>query len=172
MQNVKISAQCETNAKRIRVCTGAEMKKMCAPKVCPCPRKSSVPLGVAGLVKFALKAALAGSIVYLTVQAGVWGKPETSEELYYTFYQMLLPKVCKDDDEDIHRQTFLDRSQHKELCEAYQGLMEYVSTLKFFISLVIIVITTANLQWLFSDFRVNQTLKILLRNQQRHSILF
>lgn len=104
------------------------MKKMCAPKPCPCPPKSGgVSRGAFGPIKFLLKAALAGALVFLTVEAGIWSDPETTESLYYTVYQMLLPKVCKDEDEEVHRESFLDRSQHKEVCEAYQGLMQHVS---------------------------------------------
>lgn len=104
------------------------MKKMCAPKPCPCPTKSaSVSSGILGPIKFALKAALAGALVFLTVDIGMWGDPETTETLYYTIYKTILPQQCKDEDEEPPRESFLDRSQHKELCEAYQGLMEYVS---------------------------------------------
>lgn len=101
---------------------------MCSPKPCPCPPKTkSVSAGALGPLKFALKAALAGALVFLTVEAGLWGEPETSEALYYSIYSTILPKVCKDEDEEVRKETFLDRSAHKEVCEAYQGLMEIVS---------------------------------------------
>lgn len=101
---------------------------MCPPKPCPCPpRVTSVSAGLLGPLKFALKAAVAGALVFLTVEAGLWGEPEISEALYYSIYKMILPKVCKDEDEDVRKETFLDRNPHKEVCEAYQQLMETVS---------------------------------------------
>lgn len=104
------------------------MKKMCAPKPCPCPpRVSTTSSGIMGPIKFVLKAALAGALVFLTVDIGMWGDPEVTEALYYTMYKMVLPKVCKDEDEELPPDSFLDRSQHKEVCDAYQGLMEHVS---------------------------------------------
>lgn len=106
------------------------MKKMCKPKPCPCPPKSDSRIGIIGPLKFLMKAALASSLVYLTVQAGVWSEPQTSEELYYTVYRTLLPEVCQKNDEESFRNSFLDRSQRKEVCDAYQELMENVSIVK------------------------------------------
>lgn len=102
------------------------MKKMCAPKPCPCPPKSSSE-GILGPIKFALKSIVAGALVFLTVESGIWSDPKTTEALYYSWYKVLLPKVCEDEDEELQRETFLDRSQHREVCEAYQDLMEHVS---------------------------------------------
>lgn len=109
---------CKIPAKRIRVATGAELKKMCAPRPCPCPPKSPT-IGMIGyilrMVGLGVKALIAGGLVYATYDMGLWGDSEQTEKLY--------SKTC-----DTFKPYFYPTIEEEpkpvdEACEAQEDLM-------------------------------------------------
>ncbi|XP_074042258.1 uncharacterized protein [Leptinotarsa decemlineata] len=80
---------CRLKPKVIRVCTGAELKRMCPPKHCECAPKVRRPSrGVFGIFGFGLKAALAAAAIYVTYDLGIWGSMEDTQNLYRTYCTM------------------------------------------------------------------------------------
>ncbi|XP_050308148.1 uncharacterized protein LOC126744679 [Anthonomus grandis grandis] len=75
---------CTPKPKTIRVCTGAELRKMCPPPVCPCePTKKKVrSFGLIRFLGFGLKSAIAAAMVYITYDMGIWGTTEDTQQLY------------------------------------------------------------------------------------------
>ncbi|CAH1163508.1 unnamed protein product [Phaedon cochleariae] len=79
---------CRPNPKVIRICTGAEMKKMCAPKPCVCPKGRRPSKGLLGLLVFGMKTALAAAAVYVSYDLGIWGSTDDTQELYRMYCRM------------------------------------------------------------------------------------
>lgn len=104
--------------KKIRICTGAELKKTCPPKpcACPCPKP---PLGIlswiGSLIKLGFKVLIAGGIVYWTIEKGIWGTPDSTEELYTQYCQAYAPRFCPESME--HKEV-----QKTRLCEVQESL--------------------------------------------------
>lgn len=109
-------------AKRIRVCTGAEMKKICPPKLCDCPPKKKKGFFACLMQLFALgfKILVAGGIVYISYDAGIWGDSEQTERLYGSFCQTFLPLICPDS-------GVTKKKKLPEVCMAEMELMCVVS---------------------------------------------
>lgn len=77
---------CRVKAKPIRICSGADMKKMVPPKTCECKRtKIRGGRGILGFIFFGLKTALAAGAVYVSYDLGVWGTIDQTQEIYRTF---------------------------------------------------------------------------------------
>ncbi|KAJ8984047.1 hypothetical protein NQ317_000009 [Molorchus minor] len=79
---------CIPKPKQIRVCTGAELKRMCPPKVCPCVRdkKGSILLALLG---FAMKTAIAAGAVYVSYDLGLWGTTDDTFKVYRDYCNIL-----------------------------------------------------------------------------------
>lgn len=94
---------------------------MCPPKACDCPpkprKKGGGLLAVLGL---GLKAAFAGALVFATVEAGIWGPPESTEALYSNMYKSLVPEACGSGVVTTQEMTLDDA------CEAERQLMMMV----------------------------------------------
>uniref|UniRef100_A0A1Y1LPJ6 MICOS complex subunit MIC13 n=1 Tax=Photinus pyralis TaxID=7054 RepID=A0A1Y1LPJ6_PHOPY len=75
--------------KKIKICTGSEVKKMCRPKPCECPPKTSSSRSFMAMCGFLMKSLIAGSVVYWTYDAGIWGDSERTEEVYTNLCHML-----------------------------------------------------------------------------------
>ncbi|XP_019767597.1 uncharacterized protein LOC109542704 isoform X2 [Dendroctonus ponderosae] len=73
---------CKPQPKPIRVCTGADLRKMCSPKVCPCEPSKKKPFGILRVLGFGFKSALAAAAVYITYDMGIWGSTEETQNLY------------------------------------------------------------------------------------------
>ncbi|XP_060518253.1 uncharacterized protein LOC132697022 [Cylas formicarius] len=83
-------SNCPQEIKRIKVCTGADLRKMCAPKVCPCdPAKRRRGFGLGRLLGFSAKAAIAAGIFYVTYDMGIWGTTDDTQELCKTVCALL-----------------------------------------------------------------------------------
>ncbi|XP_057668195.1 uncharacterized protein LOC130901111 [Diorhabda carinulata] len=70
--------------KVIKICTGAEMKKMCPPP-CDCtikPRSSGRSSGALGILFLGIKAAIAATLVYVSYDMGIWGTTDDTQDLY------------------------------------------------------------------------------------------
>ncbi|XP_028146201.2 uncharacterized protein LOC114339721 isoform X1 [Diabrotica virgifera virgifera] len=70
--------------KVIKICTGAEMKKMCPPP-CDCPKiikAANKNGGLLGFLLFSLKVAIAAGVVYVSYDLGIWGTTEDTQNLY------------------------------------------------------------------------------------------
>lgn len=78
---------CRPKTKQIRICTGKEMKKMCAPKLCECPAPPK-SRGLLGLLGFGLKAAIAAAAVYVTYDIGIWGSTDDTQDLYRAYCRL------------------------------------------------------------------------------------
>ncbi|KAJ8924238.1 hypothetical protein NQ315_007030 [Exocentrus adspersus] len=89
---------CAPQPKHIRICTGRELKRMCAPKVCKCPTTKPKGRGLVGLLGFGLKAALAAAAWYVTYDMGIWGSSDDTHELYRNYCRLMkAPCEPKDD---------------------------------------------------------------------------
>ncbi|XP_066148041.1 uncharacterized protein [Euwallacea fornicatus] len=67
---------CTTNPKTIKICTGKDLRQMCAPKLCAYdPPKN---------YKFVFMKALAvaAAVVYKTYQMGIWRNPDDTQRIY------------------------------------------------------------------------------------------
>ncbi|KAK4884498.1 hypothetical protein RN001_000769 [Aquatica leii] len=98
--------------KKIRICTGAELKKMCRPTPCECPPQLS-KFGsflncLYRTVLFSIKSAILGSLVYWTWEAGIWGDSVDVERFYSTVCYLFSEKCTKPD-------KVLSKSCQKEL---------------------------------------------------------
>ncbi|EFA07381.1 uncharacterized protein LOC656310 [Tribolium castaneum] len=84
--------------KRIKICTGAELKKMCAPPPCPCPPKIPRPTLLQRLGKLlglGAKSLVALGAVYVTYDMGIWGDSKTTGELYKNVCNAILPNIIE-----------------------------------------------------------------------------
>ncbi|RZC40243.1 uncharacterized protein BDFB_008631 [Asbolus verrucosus] len=84
--------------KRIKICTGAELKKMCPPPPCPCPPKIPRPTLItrlARLLGLGVKSLLALGAVYVTYDMGIWGDSNTTGDLYKRICIEMLPKFVE-----------------------------------------------------------------------------
>lgn len=93
-----ISAIVSLPAKRIKICTGAELKKMCAPPSPPClPKKpkTTMMMRLARVLGFGAKSMLALGAVYVTYDMGIWGDSETTRGLYKRLCQFILPQIVQ-----------------------------------------------------------------------------
>ncbi|XP_022905661.1 uncharacterized protein [Onthophagus taurus] len=83
-------------AKKIRVCTGADLRKMCAPKLCECPKVHKVGLmtRLFRLIGFGIKLVIAGGLIYWTYDMGLWGDSYQSEEIYLGLCETITPLIC------------------------------------------------------------------------------
>ncbi|KAJ3649476.1 hypothetical protein Zmor_021216 [Zophobas morio] len=86
--------------KRIRICTGAELKKMCPPPPCPCPpQQAKRDLGLLSkllrILGFGAKSLLAASAIYLTYDMGIWGDSESTGKLYKSICDAVLPNIVE-----------------------------------------------------------------------------
>ncbi|XP_018334150.1 uncharacterized protein LOC108743180 [Agrilus planipennis] len=82
--NQAAPVQCP-NVKHIKVCTGAEMKKKCfqaRPCAAPITPPKSAGQKLASLILFGVKAAFAGSLVYMTYEMGLWGNSQSTEQIW------------------------------------------------------------------------------------------
>ncbi|KAL1502269.1 hypothetical protein ABEB36_007435 [Hypothenemus hampei] len=73
---------CTPHPKPIHVCTGAELRKMCSPKICPCNAQPKSRFGLLKLLGFGLKSAIAVAAVYITYDMGIWGTTDDSQAFY------------------------------------------------------------------------------------------
>ncbi|KAF5281635.1 hypothetical protein FQA39_LY17757 [Lamprigera yunnana] len=98
--------------KKIRICTGAELKKMCRPPPCSCPPElskfGSVSYYFFRFVLFCIKSATISGLIYWTWDVGVWGDSEDTERFYsnicYLFTdckkpEKTLSKACQKEQE-------------------------------------------------------------------------
>lgn len=86
-------------AKRIRVCTGAELKKMCAPKICGCEVEERKRRNfIASILGLGAKGLLAAALIYGSYECGLWGTGEDTEKLYMDMCDTAAPLMypeCK-----------------------------------------------------------------------------
>lgn len=112
----------KANPKKIRVCTGADLKRMCPPKLCACPTKRAKNTGLwaslGRLLGFGVKGALAGGLIYWTYGIGLWGKPDETEQLYID----LCKYAYKPDQEEIDKLMQKARDQQaifNQTCDVF-----------------------------------------------------
>lgn len=111
-------------AKRIKVCTGAELKKICPPKLCDCPPYQpgiSFIRAIVHMIGLVAKSLLAGGLVYLTYRSGMWGDNEQTEKLFLGLCKDLAPTLCGKN----------KTVKLSELCESEINLMCVVRSLRF-----------------------------------------
>ncbi|KAF7285944.1 hypothetical protein GWI33_008916 [Rhynchophorus ferrugineus] len=75
---------CKPKPKRIKICTGSELRKMCPPQVCPKDLPKKKPNGFMKFLGFGAKSILAASLVYVTYDMGIWGNGDDTQDLYYS----------------------------------------------------------------------------------------
>ena len=112
-------------AKKIGVCTGAELKNMCPEMPCEClATKPGFGLfsGLKSLVGFGLKAALAAALVYWSYDIGLWSDSARTEEIYAKVCETIVPIFCAKSAKDT-----LQPREFSELCEAEIDMMCTVS---------------------------------------------
>ncbi|GJQ69243.1 hypothetical protein Trydic_g15245 [Trypoxylus dichotomus] len=80
-------------AKKIRICTGADLKKMCPPKLCSCgTKKTRTFFGtITALLGLGIKAGIAAAVVYWTYDIGLWGDAEDTEDIYLDICESIFP---------------------------------------------------------------------------------
>lgn len=71
--------------KQIRVASGDELKRMCAPMPCKYPERPSIFQLILNAIGTAFKVLIAGSLIYVTYDAGLWSDADKTEELYKRF---------------------------------------------------------------------------------------
>lgn len=123
--NLFILAIAHIPVTKIRVCTGAELKRMCPELPCECPPTRagwSLISGLRSLVGFGLKAALAAALVYWSYDIGLWGDSTRTEEIYSEICQAIMPMFCSKSARDT-----LQPRELSELCEAEMDMMCVVS---------------------------------------------
>ncbi|KAH0813225.1 hypothetical protein GEV33_009566 [Tenebrio molitor] len=84
--------------KRIKICTGAELKKMCPPPPCPCPPKPprvGFLQRLAKILGFGAKSLLALGAIYVTYDMGIWGDSQATGELYKSMCNAILPHIVE-----------------------------------------------------------------------------
>lgn len=102
---------------------------MCPQPVCECPSRKTAAAGLIGRALLgALKLAIAGALVYATVEAGIWGKPEQSELLFANVYRLFSPQACGKKRKEGSAKSDKDLIEYSESCEAQQELMIVVSS--------------------------------------------
>lgn len=87
-------------AKRIRVCTGAELKqKTTPPPLCDCPPRVRTVVSPGGAFmqsfKFGTKCLLAGGLVFWTWKIGLWGDADKTEKLYVDIRNLVTGNDCE-----------------------------------------------------------------------------
>jgi hypothetical protein len=93
-----VSAISCPQVKRIKICTGAELKKMCPPPPCPCPPKPprvGFLQRLAKILGFGAKSLLALGAIYVTYDMGIWGDSQATGELYKSMCNAILPHIVE-----------------------------------------------------------------------------
>lgn len=82
---------CRIKPKAIRVCTGADLRRMCPPRMCDCSTIKPRGNALLSLLLFGLKAAIAAGAVYVTYDMGIWGTNDDSQNFYSTTCNIIAP---------------------------------------------------------------------------------
>ncbi|KAJ9584638.1 hypothetical protein L9F63_021016 [Diploptera punctata] len=87
----------------IYICKPQDLKKIVQPSPCKCPAKrppKSILQVIRETIWFGMKLGVAGAVVYVTIDYGLWGSSEETSCLYSKMYyhlQLLLNNECEED---------------------------------------------------------------------------
>lgn len=85
-------------AKRIRICTAADLRRTCPPKpekpkiICPPPPTNAFR----SFLGLGLKCGFAGALVYGSWAIGLWGDPTETEQIWVSMRNSILGDDCPD----------------------------------------------------------------------------